>query len=68
MNIEPPNKGGKGCHESKGAVSSRSESEKIIQREMIYCAQNYAPLPVVLDRGEGVFVWDLEGKKYFDFL
>jgi len=31
-------------------------------------AHNYHPLPVVLDRGEGVFVWDVEGKKYFDFL
>jgi len=31
-------------------------------------AHNYHPLPVVLDRGEGVFVWDSEGKKYFDFL
>ena len=33
-----------------------------------YGAHNYHPLPVVLDRGEGVFVWDLEGKRYYDFL
>lgn len=33
-----------------------------------YGAHNYHPLPVVLDRGEGVYVWDVEGKKYFDFL
>ncbi|MDN5627686.1 MAG: ornithine--oxo-acid transaminase [Weeksellaceae bacterium] len=33
-----------------------------------YGAHNYHPLPVVLDRGEGVFVWDVEGKKYYDFL
>src|SRR5215216_7082650 len=33
-----------------------------------YGAHNYHPLPVVLTRGEGVFVWDVEGKKYFDFL
>jgi ornithine--oxo-acid transaminase len=33
-----------------------------------YGAQNYHPLPVVLSRGEGVFVWDVEGKKYYDFL
>ena len=33
-----------------------------------YGAHNYHPLPVVLDRGEGVFVWDREGNKYFDFL
>jgi ornithine--oxo-acid transaminase len=39
-----------------------------INRENLYGAHNYHPLPVVLDRGEGVFVWDVEGKKYFDFL
>jgi len=33
-----------------------------------YGAHNYHPLPVVLDRGEGVYVWDIEGKRYFDFL
>ncbi|MFN6037574.1 MAG: aminotransferase class III-fold pyridoxal phosphate-dependent enzyme, partial [Bacteroidota bacterium] len=33
-----------------------------------YGAHNYHPIPVVLSRGEGVFVWDVEGKKYFDFL
>ncbi|RLD72320.1 MAG: ornithine--oxo-acid transaminase [Bacteroidetes bacterium] len=39
-----------------------------IQREDKYGAHNYHPLSVVLDRGEGVYVWDVEGKKYFDFL
>ena len=39
-----------------------------IQREDKYGAHNYHPLPVVLDRGEGVYVWDVERKKYFDFL
>ncbi len=39
-----------------------------IAREDKYGAHNYHPLPVVLDRGEGVYVWDVEGKKYFDFL
>ncbi|TSA35640.1 MAG: ornithine--oxo-acid transaminase [Porphyromonadaceae bacterium] len=39
-----------------------------INRENLYGAHNYHPLPVVLDRGEGVFVWDIEGKRYFDFL
>lgn len=43
-------------------------SEAAIQLEDKYGAHNYHPLPVVLDRGEGVFVWDLEGKRYFDFL
>ena len=39
-----------------------------IELEQIYGAHNYHPLPVVLCKGEGVYVWDLEGKKYFDFL
>ncbi len=43
-------------------------SKDYIKREDRFGAHNYHPLPVVLDRGEGVFVWDVEGKKYFDFL
>lgn len=39
-----------------------------IQRENKYGAHNYHPLPVVLEKGKGVYVWDVEGKKYFDFL
>ena len=39
-----------------------------IEKEDQYGAHNYAPVPVVLSRGEGVFVWDVEGKKYYDFL
>lgn len=42
--------------------------EDYITREGKYGAHNYHPLPVVLQRGEGVFVWDVEGKRYFDFL
>lgn len=43
-------------------------SQEIIALEGKYGAHNYHPLPVVLSKGEGVFVWDVEGKKYFDFL
>ena len=43
-------------------------SEEMIAKENKYGAHNYHPLPVVLKRGEGVYVWDLEDKKYFDFL
>lgn len=43
-------------------------SKKAIELEDKYGAHNYHPLPVVLSRGEGVYVWDVEGKKYFDFL
>jgi ornithine--oxo-acid transaminase len=39
-----------------------------IEREEKYGAHNYHPLPVVLDRGEGAYVWDVEGKRYYDFL
>ena len=39
-----------------------------MDREAQYGAHNYHPLPVVLERGEGVFVWDVEGTRYFDFL
>ncbi|XP_044756191.1 ornithine aminotransferase, mitochondrial [Coccinella septempunctata] len=50
-------------------IKKRSFSSKeIIQREKQYCAQNYHPLPVVLARGQGVYVWDVEGNKYLDFL
>ena len=43
-------------------------SKQAIALEEAYGAHNYHPLPVVLARGEGVYVWDVEGKKYFDFL
>lgn len=39
-----------------------------MDREARYGAHNYHPLPVVLDRGEGIYVWDIDGKCYFDFL
>ena len=42
--------------------------EQFIEMEHQYGAHNYHPLPVVLSKGEGAFVWDVEGKRYFDFL
>ena len=45
-----------------------SLSQELIDLEDRYGAHNYHPLPVVLARGEGVFVWDVEGKRYYDFL
>ena len=47
---------------------SESLSNKFIELEEKYGAHNYHPLPVVLKKGEGVYVWDVEGEKYFDFL
>ena len=43
-------------------------SQELMKLEDQYGAHNYHPLPVVLSRGEGPFMWDVEGKKYFDFL
>jgi len=45
-----------------------SKSVVLIEKENKYGAHNYHPLPVVLERGEGVYVWDVDGKKYYDFL
>lgn len=45
-----------------------SLSEQFISLEDKYGAHNYHPIPVVIERGEGVYVWDVEGKRYFDFL
>lgn len=42
--------------------------QKYIDKESKFGAHNYHPLPVVLERGEGVFMWDIEGKRYYDFL
>ncbi|MFC4721830.1 ornithine--oxo-acid transaminase [Geojedonia litorea] len=50
------------------AVLDQLNSQKAIDLENKYGAHNYHPLPVVLSRGEGVYVWDVEGKKYYDFL
>jgi len=44
------------------------KSKKAIDLENKYGAHNYHPLPVVLSKGEGIYVWDIEGKKYFDYL
>ena len=45
-----------------------SKSENLIEKENEYGAHNYHPLPVVLEKGEGAYVWDVDGKKYYDFL
>jgi ornithine--oxo-acid transaminase len=53
-------------------VRVRTESplgaRELMELEERHGAHNYEPLPVVLDRGEGVFVWDVEGRRYYDFL
>ncbi|WP_025124323.1 ornithine--oxo-acid transaminase [Myroides odoratimimus] len=49
-------------------MSNKMTSAHAIELENKYGAHNYHPLPVVLSKGEGVYVWDVEGKKYYDFL
>lgn len=49
-------------------TENRLSSTAAMELENEYGAHNYHPLPVVLAKGEGVFVWDVEGKKYYDFL
>ncbi len=50
-------------------VTSLSEkTQSYIQKEEAYGAHNYHPIPVVIDRAEGVYMWDVDGKQYFDFL
>lgn len=49
-------------------MTDSTVSESFMELEGRYSAHNYHPLPVVLERGEGVFVWDVEGRRYYDFL
>ncbi len=49
-------------------MDNKLTKEQAIELENRYGAHNYHPLPVVLTKGKGVYVWDVDGKKYFDFL
>ncbi len=49
-------------------TAGKTRAEELMALEDRYGAHNYHPLPVVLSRGEGVFVWDVNGKQYYDFL
>lgn len=51
-----------------GPIKLGSASEAVFAREDKYGAHNYHPLPVALNKGEGVFLWDVEGNRYYDFL
>ena len=52
----------------QASISPSYSAQQYIDLEEKFGAHNYHPLPVVLDRGEGVFVYDVDGKRYFDFL
>lgn len=56
------------CGQRQNTMVEVHSAQEAIALEEQYGAHNYHPLPVVLSRGEGVFLWDVEGKKYFDFL
>ena len=49
-------------------MNKNPETQNFIDLEYNYGAHNYKPIPVVLSKGEGVYLWDVDGKKYFDFL
>ena len=49
-------------------INLSEKSQYYLELEEKYGAHNYHPLPVVLERGEGVYVWDIDGKRYYDFL
>ncbi len=49
-------------------IKDQNQSAKAIELEEKHGAHNYHPLPIVLSKGEGVYVWDVEGKRYYDFL
>ena len=54
-----------------GAVGNRcfgSKTQELIDLDLSKVCHNYACLPVAVDRGSGIYVWDVEGRKYFDFL
>jgi len=52
----------------QASATTPAQTRYYLDLEERYSAHNYHPLPVVLNKGQGVFVWDVEGKKYFDFL
>ena len=49
-------------------MNNKLSASQLMELEDKYGAHNYHPLPVVLEKGEGVYVWDVDGKKYYDFL
>ena len=72
LSVARPPAAARGCMTrylaQKPHYQSTSPTNEVIEREKRFGAQNYAPIPVALARGEGVYVWDVEGKRYLDFL
>ncbi|GBF87809.1 hypothetical protein Rsub_00520 [Raphidocelis subcapitata] len=59
---------GKDDHDDHSAAAPSPRQQEYIDREDRFGAHNYAPVPVVIERGKGAFVWDVDGRRYFDFL
>src|SRR5258706_158247 len=55
-------------HFPMNPIDIMTKTDEAIEKERQFGAHNYKPIPVVLERGEGVYVWDVEGKRYYDFL
>lgn len=49
-------------------IAHEMTSKQVFEREAKYGAHNYHPIPVALSKGKDIFVWDVEGKQYYDFL
>ena len=47
---------------------SKSLQDEFIKKELLHGAQNYSPLSVVLEKGKGVYLWDVDGNKYLDMV
>ena len=48
--------------------TDKMNPKELFEREAKYGAHNYHPIPVALQKGKDIFVWDIEGKRYYDFL
>ena len=59
---------GSGSGGECGGIPASKKNADYIEMDLKYCAHNYKPLPVALTRGEGIYVWDVSGRQYFDFL
>lgn len=68
MDLEKPSQEGRIDKKNNFMMETINSSKQAIELEDKYGAHNYHPLPVVLSKGEGVFLWDVEGNKYYDFL
>ena len=53
---------------TKKPFSSSVTNQTFVDRDNTFLCKNYAPMPVACEKGERIYIWDVEGRKYFDFL